>query len=333
MIRASVIIPTRDRADLLERCLAALTRQTLAADEFEVVVVDNGSRDATAQVAAGYATHLALRCIVAPEPGLHVGRHAGMRAARSDVLMYTDDDAEPEPTWVEAVAQAFEDPAVGLVGGNDYPRFEGDPPAWLQRWWNEPVYRGRALGYLSVLDFGSGRFPLAPEYVWGCNFSIRRQALETVSGFHPDGVPRDLMRLRGDGESYVASAIVSRGWKAIFDSRASVHHLVPPARMTRDYFEQRGFAQGVSDSYSAVRRHRGASLPLSERLRTRLRPAAGSLKARWKMAGSRDPAASTLLEVRLSTLRAWARGFAFHQSALRSDPDLLGWVLKDNYLG
>lgn len=332
MIRATVIIPTRDRAELLERCLAALTRQTLAADEFEVVVVDNGSLDETAKVAGSFATRLALRCIAAPEPGLHVGRHAGMRTARSDVLMYTDDDAEPEPTWVETVAQAFDDPAVALVGGNNYPRFEGEPPAWLQRWWNEPVYRGRALGYLSVLDFGSGRFPLAPEYVWGCNFCVRRQALEAVGGFHPDGVPRELMRLRGDGESYVANAIGERGGKAIFDSRASVHHLVPAARMTRGYFEQRGFAQGVSDSYSAVRRNRGASLPLSVRLRARLRPVAGSLRARWRMAGSRDPAASALLEVRLATLRAWADGFAFHQSALRSDPDLLGWVLKDNYL-
>lgn len=332
MIRASVIIPTRDRADLLERCLAALTRQTLAAEQFEVVVVDNGSRDGTAKVAAGYATRLALRCIAAPEPGLHVGRHAGMRAARSDVLMYTDDDAEPEPTWVESVAQAFQHPTVALVGGNNYPRFEGEPPTWLQRWWDEPVYRGRALGYLSLLDFGSGRFPLAPEYVWGCNFCVRRQALETVGGFHPDGVPREMMRLRGDGESYVANAIGSRGWTVVFDSRASVHHLVPAARMTPSYFEQRGFAQGVSDSYSAVRRNRSASLSLSERLRARLRPVAGSIRARWRMTGSRDPAASALLEVRLSTLRAWAEGFAFHQSALRSDPHLLSWVLKDNYL-
>lgn len=332
MIRASVIIPTRDRADLLERCLAALTRQTLTADEFEVVVVDNGSRDATAQVAASYATRLALRCIVAPELGLHVGRHAGMRAARSDVLMYTDDDAEPEPTWVEAVAQVFENPVVGLVGGNNYPRFEGDPPAWLQRWWNEPVYRGRALGYLSVLDFGSGRFPLAPEYVWGCNFSVRRQALEAVGGFHPDGVPQDLMRLRGDGESYVANAITRRGWSAIFDSKASVHHLVTVARMTRGYFEQRGFAQGVSDSYSAVRRNRGALLPLSERLRARMRPVVGSLRARFRAAERRDATARALLDVRLAALRAWGEGFAFHQSALRSDPHLLDWVLKENYL-
>lgn len=332
MIRASVIIPTRDRAALLERCLDALTRQTLAANEFEVIVVDNGSRDATAQVAASFFGRLSLRVVAAPEPGLHVGRHAGLRTARSDVLMYTDDDAEAEPAWVEAVVQAFENPIVGLVGGNNYPRFEGDPPAWLQQWWNEPVYRGRALGYLSVLDFGSGRFPLAPEYIWGCNFCVRRQALETVGGFHPDGMPRELMRLRGDGESYVAKAIGSHGWTTLFDSRASVHHLVSATRMTRGYFEQRGFAQGVSDSYSAVRRHRRTPLPLSERLHARLRPTVNALRLRRKMVGSRDPAANTLLEVRRSTLRAWAEGFAFHQSALRSDPDLLRWVLKDNYL-
>lgn len=332
MIRASVIIPTRDRAELLRLCLESLTRQTLAPEDFEVIVVDNGSRDSTPEVAAAYATRLDLRCIAAPEPGLHVGRHAGMRAARSDVLMYADDDIEAQPTWVEAVARAFGAPDVALVGGNNHPRFEGEPPAWLQRWWSEPVYKGRALGYLSVLDFGTGRFPLDPKFVWGCNFSIRRQALEAVGGFHPDGVPRDLLRLRGDGESHVANEVRERGWLTMFDSDASVNHLVSAERMTRAYFEQRGFAQGVSDSYTAVRRHCSASLPVSQRSRARLRPALGALRERWRVAGTADAAALDLMEVRIAALRAWADGYAFHQAALRSDADLLQWVMKEDYL-
>lgn len=332
MIRASVIIPTRDRAELLRLCLESLTRQTLAPEDFEVIVVDNGSRDSTPEVASAYATRLDLRCIAAPEPGLHVGRHAGMRAARSDVLMYADDDIEAQPTWVEAVARAFGAPDVALVGGNNHPRFEGEPPAWLQRWWSEPVYKGRALGYLSVLDFGTGRCPLDPRFVWGCNFSVRRQALEAVGGFHPDSVPRDLLRLRGDGESHVANEVRERGWLTMFDSDASVHHLVSAERMTRAYLEQRGFAQGVSDSYTAVRRHCSVSLPVSQRLRARLRPALGALRERWRVAGTVDPAARDLMEVRIAALRAWADGYVFHQAALRSDAGLLQWVMKEDYL-
>lgn len=330
MTRASVIIPTRDRAELLARCLSSLTRQTLAPEEFEVIVVDNGSRDSTQQVAASYSTRLTVRCITAPEPGLHVGRHAGMRAARSEVLMYADDDIEATPTWVESVMRAF-DEGADLVGGNNHPCFESEPPAWLQQWWEQPIYKGRALGYLSVLDFGNGCFPFNWQYVWGCNFSIRRQALDAVGGFHPDGLPQELLYLRGDGESHVAQAIHRRGGRIWFDSGASVHHLVPAERMTLGYFERRGFAQGVSDSYSEVRRSGGPRLPFRSRLRLSLRPRLAALRARWQLRGQHCSPGPSLLEVRLAVLEAWKQGFGFHQSALKSKPELLAWVLKDDY--
>ncbi len=332
MTLGSVIIPTRDRADLLARCLASLTRQTLDPQSFEVLVIDNGSTDHTAAVAASYADRLNLRCVFAPEPGLHVGRHAGMRAAASDVLIYADDDIEAEPTWVAAVVRAFETPTVALVGGNNHPAFESEPPTWLKRWWSQPVGRGRALGYLSVLDFGRGRFALDPSYVWGCNFSVRRQALESVGGFHPDGLPKTMLQFRGDGESYVAKALEARGWQTVFDAEASVHHWVPTSRMTQAYFEQRGYAQGVSDSYAAVRRNRGTALPLAQRVRAKVRPSLGVLREKWRALGAKDDAARELMVVRSATLKAWRRGFEFHQSSLRSDPALLDWVLKETYL-
>src|SRR5690606_19553916 len=123
-------------------CLRSLTRQTVSTSAFEVIVVDNGSRDSTREVVEGYSGSLNLRYIHAPEPGLHVGRHVGYFEAKSDVLMYADDDIEALPTWVDSVVKAFADEKVGLVGGNNYPLFEKDPPEWLKLWWARPVYRG-----------------------------------------------------------------------------------------------------------------------------------------------------------------------------------------------
>lgn len=333
MIRASVVIPTRDRANVLAACLESLTRQTLPADAFEVIVVNNGSRDATPDVAASYSTRLNLRCIDVAEPGLHVGRHAGCRAANSDVLMYADDDIEAGSTWVEAVVKAFSDPNVGLVGGNNFPKFEADVPDWLSLLWSRPVSRGRALGYLSVLDFGTGQFPVDPRYVWGCNFSVRRQALEEVGGFHPDSLPRELLMMRGDGETHVARSVCHRGWTAWFDSAASVHHRVPAARMTCGYFEQRAFAQGVSDSYVAVRDRGGVPLSFMQRLRAGLRPLLVELRDRWRTKhAAGDSPGRSLLDVQLAALRGWREGYRSHQLAVRNDPALLRWVLKENYL-
>ncbi len=113
-MKASVIIPTRNRADVLVRCLAALTRQTLPIDEFEVLVVDNGSIDSTCDVAKAYGQSLQLTYVTAPVPGLHVGRHAGLLRAKSDVLIFADDDIEALPTWVEAVVDSFKDTGVAL---------------------------------------------------------------------------------------------------------------------------------------------------------------------------------------------------------------------------
>jgi glucosyl-dolichyl phosphate glucuronosyltransferase len=305
----------------------------MSTTQFEVIVVDNGSRDDTADVAASYAARLNLRCVAAPEPGLHVGRHAGCREAASDVLMYADDDIEATPTWVESVANAFADSNVGLVGGNNYPKFECQAPDWLDLWWSRRVHRGRALGYLSILDFGIGRFPVGPGYVWGCNFSVRRQALEEAGGFHPDSLPRELLRMRGDGETHVANAVSRRGWTVLFDSGASVHHCVSAERMTAGYFEQRAYAQGITDSYAAVRSRGDFPLPVRQRFWASLRPALSGLGHRWRARAAIDGSpGKVLLKVKLAALRAWREGYGFHQAAVRNDPTLLQWVLKENYL-
>lgn len=332
-MRASVIIPTRNRAGVLERCLASLTRQTLPRELFEVIVVDNGSTDRTASVVERYTSRLTLRYIHAPEPGLHVGRHAGYRAARSDTLIFGDDDIEAEPTWVEAIAESFEDERVGLVTGNNLPNFEFEPPDWLGLLWVRPVYRGRAIGYLSVMDFGSGRFPIDPHYIWGCNFSVRRQALEAVGGFHPDSLPPELLKLRGDGETHVAQSLARQGWAAIFDSRASVRHLVSADRMTQQYFEKRAYAQGISDSYVAARQNGGAPPSVAQRLTRCVRSIVATMRCHVRACRADDRAAARkLLHIELASLRAWEAGYRFHQNAIRTDADLRAWVLKSDYL-
>lgn len=329
--RASVIVPTRNRASVLRDCLVSLTRQTLPVEDFEVIVVDNGSSDDTAAVARSFDGLLRLRLLHEAEPGLHVGRHAGAKAARSDVLMFCDDDIEALPGWVGAVVRRFgEDPGVALVGGNDLPSWQGDVPGWLDLWWRQPVARGRALGYLSVLDFGDGVFDIEPTWVWGCNFNLRRAAFEAARGFHPDGVPRDRLAWRGDGETYVSHTVRARGWRTVFDSAASVHHRVDASRMTSAYFAQRAYAQGISDSYSAIRRHGG----LRADWRAPLRPLAGAWRDRKRLAAAAAEDVAAVEEWRqvlAAARRAYAEGVAFHREAVRRDPALMAWVLKEDY--
>ncbi len=125
----SVIIPTCNRANLLSAALQSITEQGHPVEKFEVVVVDNGSTDHTREVTAQFADRLSnLRYFYEPEPGLHAGRHRGLQEAQGDVLVYIDDDIRATPAWLEAIAENFADPGVAMVGGNNYPDFQGPVP-------------------------------------------------------------------------------------------------------------------------------------------------------------------------------------------------------------
>lgn len=331
-MRASVIIPTRNRAGLLDSCLESLTKQTLSNDQFEVLVIDNGSSDNTADVVARYHGKFNISRHWAPEPGLHIGRHMGMQLAKADILIFADDDIEATPKWIESILDAFVNGKTAIVGGNNFPHFEVQPPAWLELWWDKPINRGRALGYLSILDFGEGCFDIDPGYIWGCNFSIRKEILSSIGGFHPDSVPKEMLRLRGDGESHVSEVIRRRGLRASFHSGASVQHFVPKTRMTKQYFEDRAFAQGISDSYTEIRKNGKSGLPIEIRVQQvvkRMLLEFHQLKRSLFTSGNSVEYELQLIQA--AAMRSYWRGYAFHQREAATDPSLIEWILKADY--
>jgi glycosyltransferase involved in cell wall biosynthesis len=124
MIDCSVVVPTRDRRDRLERLLMALDRQTLAAECFEVVVVDDGSEDGTAEILAEWHRQAPERHRVRTTTGRGpaVARNTGILEARGRIVAFTDDDCEPEPGWLAALVQAPDQgPEFAGLGGETLP--------------------------------------------------------------------------------------------------------------------------------------------------------------------------------------------------------------------
>ena len=101
----SVIVPTRDRPRALARCLEALDRQRLDA-ELEVVVVDDGSTD-PAGVADAVARSARARLLRLNGGGPAAARNHGVRSAGGSLILFTDDDCEPEPAWAARLAAAL----------------------------------------------------------------------------------------------------------------------------------------------------------------------------------------------------------------------------------
>ena len=111
-MRATLIIATRDRADFLRGCLASLGEQT-AAGRFDVVVVDNGSSDATPAVAEQFGA----RRIFVADPNRGKARNAGLAAASGPLVLFCDDDTIAPPQFVAAHLRAHETRAARVVSG------------------------------------------------------------------------------------------------------------------------------------------------------------------------------------------------------------------------
>jgi len=325
----SVIIPTRNRASMLAAALDSLVTQTIDPRRFEILVIDNGSTDDTPDVAKQASEKLAnMRYCYESEPGLHAGRHLGLKESRGDLLAFADDDIVALPTWLAAIEDAFSKPHVALVGGNNLPMFIDPPPPWLTELWGRgSAHGGRAIPALSLIELEGEMRPISPMLVWGCNFSIRKNVLLQAGGFHPDGMPKELIRFRGDGETHVSNFVAQSGMRCLFQPEATVYHKVTPERMTHAYFHQRGFNQGVSQSYTELRSRATTQATQSRRRYRLLRNVVRRL--RRKVALQR---CSTHLKRALSELEAGHRkGFAFHQEVYRSDPEVREWVHRASY--
>ena len=292
---------------------------------FEVLVIDNGSTDATPEVAKRYRQRLPnLQYFFEPEPGLHVGRHKGMLAAKGEILVFADDDIEAFPTWLAAIQEGFASPNVAMVGGNNLPMFLGPPPTWLLAMWERSSPVGiKSISALSVIEFSSTQHHISPMQIWGCNFSIRSEVLRAAGGFHPDGMPKELIRFRGDGETHVSQYVAQSGMKCVFHPGASVHHKVTPERMSFAYFRQRGFNQGVSDSYTALRKAAGASPKGVSMLRRTARWARAKLAA----LNRHNDVNQALMQMK----QGHAEGYAYHQNAYHSDTAVRNWVHQSKY--
>jgi glycosyltransferase involved in cell wall biosynthesis len=328
--------------------LNSIVKQTLPQSEFELIVVDNGSTDKTEKVVKSFYSKIKnLQYFYAQKPGLHVGRHLGLKKSNSNILVYTDDDIEAFPGWLEAIKNSFKDKKIYLVGGKNLPKFEARPPSWLKEIWLKKGKYGRTFTYLSISDLGNQTKEIDPLYIWGCNFSIRKSVLLECKGFHPDGMATDLIKYRGDGETYVSRFILNKRYKALYNPKASIFHLISKEKMTLDYLCRKAYLAGVSASYIKIRSCGDNFLASCQSSSEK----AKNVKYGWldrisltenylkrlsykikkfisKKRGRKNE--SQIVQEKME--KSFQQGFNYHQKEIRKDKNLLKWVLKNNYL-
>ncbi|MEW1909162.1 glycosyltransferase [Kitasatospora sp. NPDC085895] len=179
----SVIVCTRDRTELLPRCLDALLRAAPA--DAELLLVDNAPTDLTTHDLVRDRYGDRIRYLREPVPGLARARNTGVAAATGEVCAFTDDDALPDAGWLRALLEAFRaDPRIGCVTGLVLPA-ELDTPAQVAFERHCGFTRGFAPRTWSIADQGDD--PPVPftvsRFGTGANMAFRTDVLRTIGGF------------------------------------------------------------------------------------------------------------------------------------------------------
>ncbi|ANE57096.1 glycosyltransferase family A protein [Methylomonas sp. DH-1] len=234
MLNASVIISTRNRAHILPRLFDALADMRLAANtSWELLLIDNGSTDNTAQVVADEAAagRLPLLMLSEPIPGKSRALNRAMRAARGELLVFTDDDVEPSPAWLQAyIDAAAQHPEFDGFAGKVLPKWLGQIPDWLHT--EGPFALPR--GITNTRDFGDAQGVLAIDVIpGGVNTALRSGAAARNGWFREDLGPGTTIPFTEDTD-YMRRYRAGGGtfW---YVPDALLFHCNIPERMTKDY--------------------------------------------------------------------------------------------------
>ncbi len=196
--RISVVVCSYNGARTIREACEGLAR--LDYPDYEVIVVDDGSTDRTATIAREYF----MRVISTANQGLSNARNTGLAAATGELVAYLDDDAVPDPHWLQYLAALFMSTEyVGVGGPNIAPPGDGTIAACVDNAPGNPVH-------VLISDREA-------EHIPGCNMAFRKAALEAIDGF--DGQ----CRVAGDDVD-VCWRLQARGWKLGYSPAAMVWH-------------------------------------------------------------------------------------------------------------
>lgn len=240
-VRSSIIICTHNRADMLQQTLPLVCRQESPGDKFEVIVIDNASTDRTRQVVNEVRDtfQFPIKYHFEPKIGLSYARNSGINLVEGEFVIFTDDDAIPQPGWLENIIKPFQNSSVMAVGGDVEPVWpDGEPPAWLS---------AGLQPYLGITRFyhKEDTDSYYPNLPFGVNIAFRKNAVRKAGGFSCD-LGRNGNSLLSGEETELCIRLAKAGGKIVYTPGAVVKHIIARTRVSKQWFRKRSDIQGVS---------------------------------------------------------------------------------------
>jgi len=237
----SVVICTFNRAELIKKAIEGVVNQTIAKDDYEIIVVDNNSQDGTLEILTKYQSNISkpkMVILTEVKQGLGFARNTGVINSQGAYVAFLDDDAVADHKWLELALQLFKNvkPTPLVLGGPILPFYNSAKPSWFQ-----DNYEARTWG-------DQARFLNFPESFSGSNMIFNKEIIEKCGKFDSKvGMTKDNLSLGEETalfeKIWASSGEVSR---MFYSPHLRVFHLVDQYKMTVSYQLKRSFAEGQS---------------------------------------------------------------------------------------
>ncbi len=240
----SVILCTYNRERYIYNVLQSIAAGGFG--DYEIVLVNNNSTDGTESECQRFAKdhpEVAMRYCVEKQQGLSYARNRGIMESQGEVLVYVDDDAVVNREYLQTYADFFNrNKEAVAAGGPITPRYDGcEEPSWMSHYTRQLVTGELNLG-TREREFPKGAFP------GGGNAAYRKSVFNEVGLFNVE-LGRKGNSLIGAEEKDLFDKMTSRGMKFYYLPNAILYHLIPPKKLTQDYFDRLTYGIGVSERY------------------------------------------------------------------------------------
>lgn len=202
----SIIIPTYNRPEKLTICLEFLTRLDYPRDRLEAIIVDDGSPMSLDTVVAPFVQHLTVKLIRQDNAGPAAARNQGSAHAKGQFLAFTDDDCQPDPDWLQALAQAFTEFSDALLGGHTINQL------------SDNVYSGASQLLLDYIYFYYNSVPDRSHFFASNNIALSAAQFDSLGRFDTT------FPLAAAEDREFCDRCLDRGYQLVYISAAKVNH-------------------------------------------------------------------------------------------------------------
>ena len=209
MMFYSVIIPAYNARNTIEKCMLALTNQSIPKENYEVIVIDDGSTDNTSDIVKRFP----VRYIYQSNKGPATARNTGAKEAKGEIILFTDSDCIPGKNWIEEMVMPFNNPEVMAVKGAYKTKQRSLTARLAQIEFEERFEMLKKVESIDMVDTYSAAY--------------RKSVFLSLGGFDPS------FPVANNEDTDLSYKMSRSGYKMVFNPDAIVYHLNHPDSVKR----------------------------------------------------------------------------------------------------